>query len=240
MKIAIINSSGNVGKSMIAREVFGVNVPDAVAVEVETYNSGNRPYKKVFREYHKAPATAIEEIYARLIENENVILDVGASNILDFLRQLETYAGIEDLIDIFVVPTTSDAKQLKDTINTLTILKNLGVDMKKVVVVANRANMATLERDFRVIFNAQKDFGFRFGEEYAIRETSVLHDLEIFGKTLTDVMEDETDYRPKIIETKGTDEQVKWVKLDLAKRAGRGVYEDLRRIYETITGDAYE
>jgi hypothetical protein len=220
---------------MIAREVFAANMPNAVLVEVETYNSGNRPYRDMFQEYHKVPATAIEEIYAHLLENENVILDIGASNVLDFLRQFETYAGIEELFDIFVVPTTKDTKQLKDTIKTLSILNDLGVDMQKVIVVANRANMATLERDFRVIFNAQKDFGFRFGEEYAIREASVLSDLELFDKTLKEIMEDETDYRPKIIETKGTNEQMKWVKLDLAKRAGRRLYENLREVFKTIT-----
>lgn len=236
MKIALINNSGNVGKTTIAREVLGTNMQDATVIEVETHNTGNKKYERVFKEYYQLNATDIEELYARLVESDEVVLDVGASNILNFLRQLEQYAGLETLIDIFVIPTTKDAKQLQDTIKTIKILLDLGIAPDKIVVVANRANPNTFEKDFAVIINAQKQLGFRFGKDLMIRETSLLKDLEFLGKTLTEVVTDETDYRQKIVETKGTSQQAKWVKMDLAKMAGKKTYEDFKRVYNAIVG----
>lgn len=236
MKVALINNSGNVGKTTIAREVLGTNMRDAAVIEVETHNTGNKKYERVFKEYYQLNATDIEEFYARLVESDEVVLDVGASNILDFLRQLEQYAEFEMLIDIFVIPTTKDAKQLQDTIKTIKILLDLGIAPDKIVVVANRANPNTFEKDFAVIANAQKQLGFRFGKDLMIRETSLLKDLEFLGKTLTEVVTDETDYRQKIVETKGTSQQAKWVKMDLAKMAGKKTYEDFRKVYAAIVG----
>ena len=236
MKIALINNSGNVGKTTIAREVLGTNMQDATVIEVETHNTGNKKYERIFKEYYQLNATDIEELYARLVESDEVVLDVGASNILDFLRQLEQYAGLEMLIDIFVIPTTKDAKQLQDTIKMIKILLDLGIAPDKIVVVANRANQSTFEKDFALIINAQKQLGFRFGKDLMIRETSLLKDLEFLGKTLTKVVEDETDYRQKIVETKGTNEQAKWVKMDLAKMAGKKTYEDFKKVYNAIVG----
>lgn len=236
MKIAIINNSGNVGKTTIAREVLGTNMQDATVVEVETHNTGNKKFAKVFKEYYRFNATDIEELYTKLIENEDVVIDIGASNILDFLRQLEQYEGFETLIDIFIIPTTKDAKQLQDTIKTIKILLDLGIAPDKIAVVANRANPNTFEKDFAVIANAQKQLGFRFGKDLMIRETSLLKDLEFLGKTLTEVVTDETDYRQKIVETKGTSQQAKWVKMDLAKMAGKKTYEDFKRVYNAIVG----
>jgi len=237
MKIALINNSGNVGKTTIAREVLGINMPEAVMVEIETHNTGNAKYEKVFKEYFKINATDIEELYAKLVENEDVILDIGASNILDFLRQLDQYAGLETLIDLFVIPTTGDAKQMQDTLKTINILLKLGIKQNKIVVVANRVNPINFEKDFKILLNAQKELKFRFSKDLSIRETSLLKDLELLGKTLNEIVEDNTDYRKKIIETKGTPEQVKWVKLDLAKRASQKVYEDFKRVFNNIVGD---
>ena len=236
MKIALINNSGNVGKTTIAREVLGVNMSNAVVIEVETHNAGNTKYERVFNEYHKISATEIEDLYARLVENEDVVLDIGASNILDFLRQLEQFAGLETLIDLFIVPSTKDAKQLQDTIKTINILMNLNISPDKIVVVANRVNPAEFERDFKILLNTQKELGFRFSKDLIIRETSVLKDLELFGKTLNEIMNDDTDYLKKIVETKGTKEQAKWVKLDLAKRASEKVYQDFKKVFNNIIG----
>jgi len=237
MKIAVISNSGNVGKTTITREVIATYLDDVAVVEVETHNAGNSKYADKFTSYSKVQATDIETLYAKLVENENVVFDIGASNILDFLRQLTNYAGMEQLFNIFIVPTTKDAKQLQDTIKTITILTKFSISPEQIVVVANRANPSSFERDFEILINAQKQFNFRFNKDLMIRETSLLKDLEVFGKTLNDVVNDTTDYRQKIIETSGTDEQKKWVKLDLAKMAGKTVYEDFKRVFTAIIGD---
>ncbi|BCD61140.1 MULTISPECIES: hypothetical protein [unclassified Nitratiruptor] len=233
MKIAIINNSGNVGKTTIAREVLGTNMQGTM-IEVETHNTGNQKYEKVFNKYYRINATDIEELYTRLVENDEVVVDIGASNILDFLRQLENFAGLESLFDIFLIPTTKDTKQIQDTLKTIQILLQIGINPSQIIVIANRATPSSFEKDFEILINASKKIGFKFNKNLMIRETSLLKDLELLGKTLSEVVNDDTDYRKKIIETKGTPEQAKWVKMDLAKMAGKKVYEDFKRVYENI------
>ena len=237
MKIAILNNSGNVGKTTIAREVLGTNMNN-VLVEVETHNSGNSGYEKVFKEYVKIDADEITTLHAKMIENEDIVVDIGASNILEFFNKMLEFTGLEESFDIFIVPTTGDIKQIKDTLKTVNILKNFGIDTNKIVVIANRVNPTTFEKDFEILLNASKKLGFRFNKDLAIRETKLLKELELLNKTLAEIVEDETDYRAKIVETKGTQEQAKWVKLDLAKMSGKKVYEDFKRVFQNIVNIA--
>jgi len=235
-KIAILNNSGNVGKTTIAREVLAQNLSNPVLIEIETHNSGNSNYK--FKEYVKIDANEITTLHTKMIENEDVVVDIGASNILEFFNKMLEFTGLEESFDIFIVPTTADAKQMKDTLKTVNILKNFGIDTNKIVVVANRANPLSFEKDFEILLNASKKLGFRFNKNMMIRETKLLKELELLNKTLNEIVEDETDYRAKIVESKGTQEQAKWVKLDLAKMSGKKVYEDFKRVFENIVNIA--
>ena len=44
MKICVLNSSGNVGKSTITREVFYPRMKDCEVVEIESINSSNSSF----------------------------------------------------------------------------------------------------------------------------------------------------------------------------------------------------
>jgi len=234
-KIAIFNNSGNVGKSTIAREVLGANMQDCHLVEVETHNHGNTKFEHLFTSYTVLNATNFDLIYQKLVENDNVVLDIGASNVLDFMRQLNTYEGVESMINHFIIPSTKDAKQLQDTLKTVQALQALRIDPNDIFIVCNRAEPTTFENDFSIILNAQKKIGFNAGAELMIRETSTLKDLELLGKSITETMQDQTDYRAKIAETKGTAEQKKWVKLDLAKMASKKIHQDFLKVFQAIT-----
>ncbi len=232
MKVVILNNSGNVGKTTISREVLAVNMDNPVLLEVETHNAGNESFRDYFSHYYKIPADQIDEIYEILTMNDEVIADIGASNMLDFFKKLSEY-GIETIFDAMIIPVTADVKQQKDTLQTINMLLNLGYPADKIFVIANRVkNITTFDKDFKVLVSASKDIGFNFNDDLAIKETTIFRDLEAFNKTLKDVLNDNTDYIK--LAKENPDEKQKYIRLDLVKRGGKRLHEDLKRVFNYI------
>lgn len=50
---------------------------------------------------------------------DDAVIDVGASNVEDFMKMMQQYDGSHEEIDIFVVPTVKEKKVQADTVNTV-------------------------------------------------------------------------------------------------------------------------
>jgi len=236
MKIAIISNSGNVGKTTIAREVVAINMDDPVLIEVETHNAGNADFQEYFNQYKKFTAEQVTELYEELATNDEVVIDVGASNMVEFLQKLQEY-GINNIFDKVVIPVTPDVKQQKDTLKTVVTLIELGTDATTIFVIANRIkSIINFDKDFEVLLKASADIGFNFGKDLMIKDTTIFKDLENSNKLLKDVIEDETDYIELAKNASSDTEKRKYINLDLIKRAGKKLYQDLQKVYEIIRG----
>lgn len=238
MKIAIISNSGNVGKTIIAREVIAINMDnDPVLIEIETHNAGNSEFQEYFKQYKKFTADQITEFYEELAINDEVIIDVGASNMVKFLQKLQEY-GINNLFDKVVIPVTPDTKQQKDTLKTIVTLIGLGTDATTIFVISNRVNnIINFDKDFEVLLKASADIGFNFGKDLVIKDTTIFKDLEKTNKLLKDVIEDSTNYIELAKNANTVAEKRNYINLDLIKRAGKKLYQDLQKVYETIMKD---
>ena len=69
---------------------------------------------------------------------DNVVVDIGASNVEDLLALMRKYRGSHEDFDYFVIPTVPALKQQQDTIATLTELARLGIPAAKLRVVFNQ------------------------------------------------------------------------------------------------------
>ena len=113
LKLAILNISGNVGKTTLGQTFLKPRLEGAEIIKVETLNSdGTNDEKLSAKEYG--------EIIKRIDDSECTIIDVGSSNIEQFLVQMNEYQGSHDLIDYFIVPVVREAKQQIDSIQTIT------------------------------------------------------------------------------------------------------------------------
>jgi len=231
MKIMIVNSSGNVGKSLVSRELFYPRFEDPLIIEVETVNKGSKEMKDL-NVYQFKSGEDFTNIYLKMMENENVIVDVGASNLADFWEQMKGFAGIEDLFDLFIVPTVPAEKEMTDTFKTIQFLKSEGIDEEKIKVIFNRVKKS-VENEFAVLLAAP----FNFETDLFIYEkTSLFNDLGFLGKTIKDIYNADVDaYKQKILTSKDPKEKITLLKMDLANRQAVKVKEDLDRIFERIT-----
>ena len=130
MKIAVINFSGNVGKTTIARHLLCPRIPEAQLIAIESVNAdGGRTQSLRGRQFG--------ELQAYLQTVDNAVVDIGASNVEDLLALMDRYRGSQLDFDCFVVPTVPPLKQQQDTAATLVELARLGVPPRRLRLLFN-------------------------------------------------------------------------------------------------------
>ena len=132
MKIALMNFSGNVGKSTTAKHVLAPRLPNAKIFSIESINSDGLGNDDMIR------GKKFVDTIAEMERHENAIADIGSSNIEEVMRVMAKYPGWHEDIDFFIVPTIPVAKQLRDTIATVDALAEQGVPVEKIRVLFNQ------------------------------------------------------------------------------------------------------
>src|ERR1700752_4266423 len=130
MKIAVINFSGNVGKSTVARHLLQPRIDGAELVTVESLNADEGLAQPI-----RGRQFADLQEYLQTVDS--VVVDIGASNVEELLELMRQYRGSHEDFDAFVVPTVPAFKQQKDTIATLVELSRIGVPPPRIRLLFN-------------------------------------------------------------------------------------------------------
>ena len=229
MKIMILNSSGNVGKTTIT-SLFAERLASTKIIEVETVNKGNSEVKGLDVYKHNAKDD-FSVAYEQLVMNENVIVDIGASNLGNFVDKMQEYSGIESFFDVFVIPSTPDEKIQTDTFKTVNFLRELGVEDDKIKVVFNRIK-TNLESDYAMLLNAP----FPFNKTIAIRETALFKELGFLRMTSTEVFNEDINYYLQfMLKAKEPQDKAKNLKLDLTNKMLHKFKDDFDYVFSEVT-----
>src|SRR5476649_1402114 len=111
MKIAVINFSGNVGKSTVARHLLAPRMNNAQVISIESINSDGTEDEAI-------RGKQFGDLIEAMALMDDAVVDIGASNVEDLINQMKQYRGSHEDFDYFVVPTVSKHKQQRDTIST--------------------------------------------------------------------------------------------------------------------------
>jgi hypothetical protein len=156
----------------------------------------------------------------QVMQLDSAIVDVGASNVDDFLRLMQQYHGSHDDFDYFVVPVTRDRKPQGDTINTIRALTGLGVPRERIRVLFNRADPdEPVEDEFDILFRME-----RTERNCTVSSQAVVHDNEVYdrlrlaGKSLAEVTHDDTDYRARLREAPSSEHRDHCLRMVALKR----------------------
>lgn len=227
MRVAVINFSGNVGKSTLARHLLAPRLnTDLITVETINADEGGEKIK----------ASQYDELQAHLLTNDVAVVDIGASNIEAFIHAMTQYRKSHEDFDYFVVPVVKESKQQKDTIATIDALSALGVPAKKIRVVFNKI---AIDDDVLAEFGAI--FGYASGErkcivapEAAVFDNDVFEQSKALCKTISEILVDPTDFRAKLKECKAGPEKDHCVRMILAKRLAASAHENLEAVYKVL------
>jgi len=198
MKIMIINSSGNVGKSFISRELayLRCNERKGKILEIETYNNSSMKFFKNDDVIIQVSGTDIEKIVQIIFQEDDLVIDVGASNAINLMSELiKTDPNlILEEIDLFIVPTTSDDKIKNDTLKIINGLLSFEINPEKIKVLFNKADNID---DFNDLIKALKEkLGLNVNyDKYNIPLFKQLAKIEKLDILMDDLVNSEKDYK---------------------------------------------
>ena len=192
MKVAVINFSGNVGKSTVARHLLLPRIEEAEFVSVESINADEGDVLVRGKQFG-----ALSE---QLLSIDSAVIDVGSSNVEDFVKLMRQYEGSHEDVDFFVVPAVKESKQIRDTIATIQALAAMGVPAKKIRVVFNKIETdETVEEAFYPLIAYHEDTkAFTLRPKAAIHFSELYQRLRTHNATIAELLADATDYKARL------------------------------------------
>lgn len=232
MRIIVINNSGNVGKSTICQQMLLDRIPECDVIRVETLNTDGQATGE------KLGADDFDKIFGKILSSNDVIVDVGASNIETFKMKIENdFAGAHNFLDYFLIPVTPDEKQQADTVATIVDLDQMGVEHEKIKVIFNRANpKRSIEEQFSGLMNSKelKVIGFEVkSDSPTVFESGLFKTLDRAKLKYSDVKEMDFDF-DELIANASKEERMT---LELKKfyRLGYNAYQaNMQKAFEKL------
>ena len=229
MKVAVINFSGNVGKTTVARHLLAPRIAGAEVIAVESINAdGDQTQALRGRQFG--------ELQEYLQTVDNVVVDIGASNVEDLLSLMRKYRGSHEDFDYFVIPTVPALKQQEDTIATLAELARLGIPAAKLKVVFNQVEDGVNIRD---VFDTLLAFIDQHPPTQA-NTSCRLGANEIYGRIkgtgvdLTELADDDTDYKSLIAQARETADKLALAQRLATRRLAIGVVPELDECFAAL------
>ncbi|NWO07512.1 MAG: hypothetical protein HLX50_18010 [Alteromonadaceae bacterium] len=197
-KVAVVNYSGNVGKTVVASQLLFPRFEGCEYYHVETVNAGSD-------EGETLSGNQFGEILENIELSDSCVVDVGASNIEAFLTRMRSFKNSHDEIDYFIIPVTPSLKELQDTESVIDYLLEMGIPEKKLKIVYNK-----IERSYNKPESELEFFKGTIVENYSKGKPAIIYNSEYYPmlqdarKRHLDVINDTRDFNAlkKAAETK--------------------------------------
>lgn len=233
MKVAVMNFSGNVGKTTVAGHLLKPRMGDAQIFSIESINSGADADGL---DVEKMKGKKFGELVDELMQRDSAIIDIGASNVEDFLKLMQQYDGSHEEFDFFVIPVVKEKKVQADTVNTIRALQKLGIEKKRIRMVFNKVEVDdSIPDEFAALFGlAESEKSFVVKPDAAIYSNEVFERLKAVGKSLGEITSDETDYRAKLKTASDDDEKELCVRMVALKRLAVTANKNLDDVFKAL------
>ncbi|MBT2304019.1 hypothetical protein J7E70_26630 [Variovorax paradoxus] len=181
--------------------------PTSRIVSVESINASNVNDVDAL-DVEELSASRFKEIFREIMLNDDVIVDVGASNVAAFMTEMTRFKSAVGEFDLVLVPTVPADKQQRDTVATIGWLHKLGIDGKRVRVLFNQhpsEGLEPVEVTYAQVagFAATDGKGKAVFEPHAIVAMNEVYELtKSSRKTVMALAQDATDWKAARVEAK--------------------------------------
>ena len=232
MKIAAINFSGNVGKTTISRHLLLPRIRGAELIAIESINADEAHHGQSLR------GRQFGELQEYMQTVDNVVVDIGASNVEDLMALMRRYRGSHQDFDFFIVPTVAALKQQQDTMATLAELARSGIPAARLKVVFNMVEDGVdVAQAFELLL--------AFLEAHPVAQVSTHRRLganEIYGRVkgvgaavdLAVLAQDTTDYKSLIVQANNVAEKLALAQALATRRLACGVVPELDACFAAL------
>lgn len=162
VNIVVISIAGSAGKSTFSRHGLAPLIPNSVRISVEDWNSGDG--KSALEIGAKAFYSLAAQI--NIDDEQSFIIDIGTSNSKQMVQHFSDLELTREKIDFWVIPVRAGSKERIDTLKTIALLKEMGVDPKTIIVIGQAvSDIAQFDADFFSLIEAAENFGFIFAKQ---------------------------------------------------------------------------
>lgn len=233
MKVAVINFSGNVGKSTISANLLYPYMGNCPIFSIESLNTDSSADGM---EVERINGKKFGNLQEHLLMIDTAIIDVGASNVDDFLKMMSKYEGSHEDFDYFLIPVVKEKKQQADTINTIRSLSAMGISAKKIRIIFNKLEVEDIvEEEFSAIFGLHHlEKNFTLIPQAVIYYNEVFEKIKILGKSISAILADTINYRQKLRETDNQVEKEQCVRMIAIKRLAISAQNNLNNVFALL------
>jgi len=169
---------------------------------------------------------------------DNVVVDIGASNVEDLMALMRRYRGSHQDFDFFIVPTVAALKQQQDTMAMLAELARSGIPAARLKVVFNMVEDGVdVAQAFELLL--------AFLEAHPVAQVSTQCRLganEIYGRVkgvgaavdLAVLAQDTTDYKSLIVQANNVAEKLALAQALATRRLACGVVPELDACFAAL------
>lgn len=230
MKVAVINFSGNVGKTTVAKYLLQPRLQEAKYLAIETINADGSDQAAMKGSQYGEIVDSL-----RLL-NGDVVIDIGASNVETFIELMQDYMGSHDEFDYFVVPTVPALKQQRDTIATIDALNEIGIDPNKIRVVFNMMDRSDDPvRVFSGLFDLHRqDKSFILRPDAVVTRSEIWTRLKDTKRSLADLATDTTDLKGALAQAEDPYEKLRLSQEISNRGLAQGVNKQLDSVFQAL------
>jgi hypothetical protein len=194
MKLAVLSTCGTVGKTTLVAHLFAPQMPGVKIIAIESINE---TVGSLGTQVSKIAGDHYRDIYGEIALLDDGILDIGASNIEQFLLGMARYAGSHTEYDRYIIPVTSGTKEMTETIQLIRTLAAYGIAATKIRIIFNRVKENVAVEFSPLISFATKEKLCIADQEAAVPENEIYNLLAAKHLSIADVLADSTDYRAR-------------------------------------------
>lgn len=233
MIVSIINWTGTVGKTTLAAHLLAPRMNNAPIFAIESINE---TAASLGIDVEKMKGNKFRELFKKFMLVENAIIDVGASNIEEFMSNMVKFDDSHEEIDYFIVPVTSGTKEQKETISMVDTLAQIGVPPEKIRVVFNRVSSDVADEFPYVLSFCKKEKSFTANPKCAIWETELFDALSVKGLTIDAILNDPNDYKAMLRTNREASEKERnqWADMHGLKALSKSVKRNLDEVYTSL------
>jgi|GEM_PF-129157 hypothetical protein len=236
--VALINQSGNVGKTTIGSHMIAPRLPNlSLVAYIENTNQIPAPIGVVYGAHEFGDVEMV--LLDACLKSKSCLIDFGASDFNTTVEMLKQYKAVKDRIDAFIIPCTPGKKEQIDTEATIDALIGLGVSPDKIRVLFNKVmhrDKPNLKRLFSNIFTLRQETMDKHGKTFFASVDATMFHAEIFKRlyelkmSLEEILADETDFEKAIMEESDREK-----KYDLAHRMSiKGLAENAEKTFDEV------
>jgi hypothetical protein len=232
MKNAVINYTGTVGKTTISSNLLSPRMSGAPIFAIESINE---TAETLGLDVEQLRGDMFRDLFKKLVMEDDAIIDIGASNVEDFMVSLGDFEDAHEEIDRYIIPVTPGTKEQKETLRMIATLSAMGIPPHKIRIVFNRVKR-DVEAEFPIIiaYHSLKQ-SFWMDRNCAIFETELFNALAIKRMSLQTLMADATDYKSLLKNKEASDEDRNaWSDMYGLKLLCNGVNRKLDAVYSVL------